>query len=199
MEWTEFVAVVFSLAYVVLAAKGNWWCWPAGVGSSLFYAWICWNANLYSETGLQIFYLIMAFYGMWQWRQGGKEQNSELAPVRTWPLVAHVAVIVLGFLTVYLVAQGVLTFLSSAALPYLDAFTTVFSLIATVMVTRRILENWLYWIVIDVVSIYMYTERGLYVTVGLFVVYTVMAVYGFVEWRKEMQTTAKDESKSVLA
>ena len=143
------------------------------------------------ETVLQLFYLAMAAYGWYQWRQHG--QDSEALQVRTWPLSYHlfaiVSVLVLVFVSGHLLSQY-----SDAALPHLDSFTTWGAVIATFMVTRKILENWVYWFVIDAVSIGLYLNRGLLLTASLFVFYLVLIVLGYRSWRASMQASQEQSA-----
>ena len=177
----EAVSVAFGLAYVILAARENSWCWPAafiGTGTAIF---LFWDASLLMESGLNVYYLLMAVYGWWQW-QHGSDSSSTLA-ISSWSTKHHsVALFVIALLTL-----GSGTWLASntqAALPYVDSFTTWSAVITTWMVANKILQNWLYWIVIDSVSVWLYLERGLQLYALLFVAYTVIAVFGYLYWRR---------------
>ncbi len=127
------------------------------------------------------YYLVMAVYGWYQWRQGG--QNHKGLEISVWSLKKHGLAIC--FVTLASVVSGyLLTKNTDAQLPYLDSFTTWGAVLTTVMVARKILENWLYWVVIDTASIYLYFDRGLYQTVVLLVFYVVLAMAGYVTWRR---------------
>lgn len=196
MSWLELTAVVFSLTYVFLAADENIWCWPAALVSVSIYIYLCLEASLYAETGLQVFYWIMAIVGWRSWNKRkrglsatknpteGKTLN--VLPIRTWPLQAHLKVILLNTAGTVLLAWLLSTY-TQAANPYLDSFTTVFSLFTTWMVTQKILENWLYWIVIDAASVFLYASRDLYLTSFLFFLYTLIAIGGFWKWYKQFK------------
>jgi nicotinamide mononucleotide transporter len=186
MTWAEAVAVVLGLAYLLLAAKESLWCWPAAFVSVCLYIYICLNAKLYSETALQGFYLAMAVYGYISWKNGGRSRSDEL-PIILLPARYH-AVIIGGGILLTLAMGYMMDTATDAALPYMDAFTTIFSVFTTIMVTRKILENWLYWIVIDSVGAYMYFERELYLTSLLFVVYVIIVIFGYFDWVKKMRT-----------
>ena len=187
LQWWEVLAVALAVAYLVLAIRQNIWCWAAAAVSTLLYLYIMYQARLYMESALQIFYLAMAAYGWWQWRSGG-EDGGELA-VSTWPLRFHLLAIGSVFLLVFVSGQ-LLTRYSQAALPFLDSFTTWGAIVATFMVARKILENWLYWFVIDAVSIGLYLERELFFTAALFAGYLVMIVIGYRSWRASMTAAA---------
>jgi nicotinamide mononucleotide transporter len=183
LQWWEVLAVILAIAYLVLAIRQNIACWLAAALSTLLYLYIMFEAKLYMESALQLFYLAMAGYGWWEWRHGG-EEGDELH-VSTWPVRYHVLSIASVLLLVW-VSGELLTRYSSAALPFLDSLTTWGAIVATFMVTRKILENWIYWFVIDAVSIWLYLSRELYFTAGLFALYLVMIVIGYRSWRASM-------------
>ena len=177
----ELVAVVFAVAYLVLAVKENSLCWYAAGISTLIFLFIFWDVKLYMESGLQIYYLAMAFYGWYQWRDAQTETVS--LRVSKWRAKQHVVALALiaalTFVTGSLLNSG-----TDANLPYLDSFTTWASVVTTFMVARKILENWLYWLVIDSVSIYLYLDRELYFTSLLFAIYIVIICFGWFAWNR---------------
>ncbi len=188
MSGWEIVAVILALAYLLLAMRENIACWYAAFASTAIYTLLFWDVSLLMESALQVFYLVMAVYGWWQWRHHRDTQRD--LQIHRWPLRTHLVVFaVVGALTA--IFGYVLEATTSAALPYLDSFTTWGAVITTFMVTRKVLENWIYWFVIDGVSIYLYLDRGLYLTAVLFMVYVVLVVVGFFHWyaiyRKEAQ------------
>ncbi len=184
LQWWEILAVLLAIVYLVLAIRQNIWCWAAGALSTLLYLYIMFQARLYMESALQVFYLLMAAYGWYEWRHGGS--GGEELNVTTWPARYHLFSAVLVMLLV-IVSGELLTRYSEAALPFLDSFTTWGAMIATFMVARKILENWIYWFVIDAVSIGLYVSRGLYFTAALFGLYLFLIVIGYRSWRSSMQ------------
>lgn len=182
MSIIEIIAVVFSILYVVLATRENIWCWFCAAISVSLYIYICFSVKLYLETGLNVFYLIMAIYGYWQWNRPKKEIS-----ISTWSLQRHLLIFVVGIIASFFLGK-LFEIFTDAALPILDSFTTIFSLFATYMVTKKILENWIYWIVIDIVSVYLYFSRDLQLTAGLFAAYTIIAVFGYLSWKKQLNT-----------
>ena len=183
LQWWEILAVILAIAYLVLAIRQNIWCWAAAAGSTLLYLFIMYLARLYMESVLQLFYLAMAAYGWYQWRGGGDDR--EALKVSTWPLRFHLLAIVSVLLLVFVSGQ-LLTRYSDAAMPFLDSLTTWGAIVATFMVTRKILENWIYWFFIDAVSIALYINRDLFFTAALFSAYLVMIVIGYRRWRASM-------------
>ena len=180
LQWWEILAVVMAVVYLVLAIRQNIWCWAAAAVSTLLYLFIMYQARLYMESVLQVFYLVMAAYGWHQWRRGGPDGNE--LKVSTWPLRYHLFAIGLVLILVFISGE-LLTRYSNAALPFLDSLTTWGAVVATFMVTRKILENWIYWFVIDSVSIALYLNRDLFFTAALFTMYLVMIVIGYRTWR----------------
>jgi nicotinamide mononucleotide transporter len=187
MQWWEVLAVILAVVYLVLAIRQNIWCWAAAAASTLLYLFIMFQARLYMESALQVFYLGMAAYGWYEWRHGGAG-GVELK-VTTWPLRFHL-VAVAAVMCLVFVSGELLSRYSSAALPFLDSFTTWGAMIATFMVARKVLENWIYWFLIDAVSIGLYLSRELYFTAALFAAYLFMIVIGYRSWRASMMETA---------
>ena len=186
----ESLAVIFSLIYVVLAARENILCWLAATISVCLYIFICYNAKLYAETGLQIFYLFMAALGYLSWKKmKNKEIEDEKTTIKELKFNQHFKIISIGLIITFFLGF-VLTTYTDAKMPLLDAFTTVFSIIATLMVIKKILENWLYFIAIDIASIYLYYSRDLNQTAILFLLYSIIAIVGYYNWTKSL---AKDD------
>jgi nicotinamide mononucleotide transporter len=174
----ETVAVIFSLLYVYLAAHQNNLCWLAAVISVSLYIYICFDAKLYAETILQVFYFLMAIYGFYSW----KKNNSQLQ-ISTWPIKKHLFIIFLGTILTFFLGF-IFSNYTDAEMPLVDSFTTVFSVFATYMVVKKILSNWLYFIIIDIISTYLYFSRDLHLTSLLFLLYTFIAVAGFIKWNR---------------
>ncbi|MDF0533526.1 nicotinamide riboside transporter PnuC [Shewanella yunxiaonensis] len=180
MNLWEGLAVLLALAYLLLAMKANAWCWGAALASTAIYTVLFWKVSLLMESILNVYYMVMALYGYWMWRRGGDEQQ-ELA-VCTWSWPRHLLLIV----CTALLSLPVGWFMANhthASFPYLDSATTCFAVMATWLVAQKVLENWLYWVVIDSVSIYLYVSKGLMLTSLLFVLYVVLAVAGYFMWR----------------
>jgi len=174
----ESAAVFFSILYVILAVKESILCWGAAAISVILYIYICYTAQLYPETGLQVFYLLMSFYGYHQWNK-----NDSTLKIQQWTTTKHLLILLLGASLTFLMGFY-FTIYTNAAMPLVDSFTTVFSVFATYMVTKKVLGNWLYWIVIDIVSVYLYFSRDLHLTSLLFIMYTVIAIFGYFSWLK---------------
>jgi nicotinamide mononucleotide transporter len=179
LSWLELIAVVLALAYVWLAARQNIWCWPCAFVSTGIYIWLFWQVSLPFHTLLNVYYLMMAVYGWSKWQ--GVDQMS--IKVTVWPLSKHILWI--AFLAIIALFMGALgSSILDSDFIYLDAYITVFSVFTTILVAHKVLQNWLYWIVINSFASYLYFSKDLALTGCLFIVYVVFAVYGYQRWRK---------------
>jgi len=183
----EAVAVTLGVAYLLLAVRESLWCWYAAFVSTGIFLVLYWRVDLPMQSALQVYYLIMAVYGWRQWQRGGAG-HAPLA-ISRWYTRQHLAALA-AVLLASAASGALLQHYTDAALPYLDSFTTWGSVLATWMVARKILENWLYWLVIDSVSIYLYLDRALYLTAGLFALYLVIVLFGYRRWLLHYQATS---------
>ena len=184
VNWFEIVAAILAIAYLILAMLQDIRCWVAWIISSLMYFFVMYSANLYMEALLQIFYIFIGLYGLYQWRY--KSDLKTGLKITTWSVKNHLMVI--GILVLLTLISGyVLTIYTAAASPFIDAFTTWGAIAASYLVAKKILENWFYWFVIDFVSVFLFISRELYPTALLFIVYLVLVVIGYSAWRKSWQ------------
>ena len=175
----ELVAVIFGLAYVVLAIRLHHWCWYMTLCSGALFLWLFWNVELYLMSLLQLFFLGIAIYGIFKWNPNSNNMEERITTIKPKHHLYILSLIVLSSIVI----GWFLNHYTDDAFPYLDTFTAVGSLITSWMVAKKILENWLYWIVIDAVSIYIYIGRELYLTVLLFTIYLIMAALGYHQWK----------------
>jgi nicotinamide mononucleotide transporter len=179
----EWIAVALALAYVLLAIRQNRWCWPAAAASAAIYLVLFARGGLPMQAALQVFYVAMAAYGWHAWRSAHGEP-AELR-VRTWPrrwhLPAVAAVLLATALNVALLPGDSGPFVAGA-----DSLVAWGSVFATWLTARKVLESWLYWIVFDLVAAILYFAQGFHATTGLFVLYIVLAIRGFVAWRADL-------------
>jgi len=183
MSYWEVLAALLSLAYLVLAMRQNSLCWYAGFASTAILSWLFWDASLLMESALNIYYLAMAVYGWYMWNYGGSKKSSTdiQLSITTWSLKQHTLAIS-GVAMFSLLSGYLLTINTGAALPYLDSFTTWGAVLTTYMVAKKILENWIYWIVIDVLAAYMYADRSLYILSLQMLIFVIMCFFGFKTW-----------------
>jgi nicotinamide mononucleotide transporter len=174
----ELSAIVLALAYVVLAIRRSLWCWPCAFLSSGIYVALMLQQRLYMQVALNAFYVAMAVYGFIEWRRHRTEEKLSLV---RWPARTHFAAL-LGIAAVAAVAGWLLASRSDASSPYLDSFFTVGSVVATWMVTRRVVETWAYWVALDALEAYICFAIGLRPTALLYVIYVAIAAHGYISW-----------------
>ncbi|HWW21250.1 MAG TPA: nicotinamide riboside transporter PnuC [Steroidobacteraceae bacterium] len=175
----ELAAVGLGIVYVLLILKRNRLGWIAGGISSAIYVYLAASARLPMQSTLQAYYVVMAFYGWYSWTSA--QQRPDGARIVRWParhhLMALACVAVLSLVSAQFLARE-----THAAWPYLDSFTTWVSLLATWMVARMKLENWLYWIIADAITAFLFAAQAHQASAALFVIYIVIAIIGFREW-----------------
>ncbi|WP_110458114.1 nicotinamide riboside transporter PnuC [Shewanella algidipiscicola] len=187
----EGVAVVLAMVYLMLAMRGNIWCWAAAFVSTAIYTVLFWEVSLLMESLLNIYYMAMAGYGYWLWTRGrGGDKGVDIV---SWSVSRHLLLIGLTGTTSLLVGHFMAT-QTQASYPYLDAATTCFAVMTAYLVAKKVLENWLYWVVIDLVSIYLYLNKGLLLTSILFILYVGMAIGGYFIWRASMREQSEDQA-----
>ena len=177
----EILAVILGLASVYLTVKQNIWCWPTGLAMVALYVYIFYNVKLYSDMVENIIYIGMQIYGWYFWVYGPKKKD--VVPVRRlrtkgiifWGLIIIIGSFGLGYF---------MSNFTDASYPYADAITTVMSLVAQWFLGRKILESWVLWISVDVISTTIYLLKGLYFTTGLYAIFLILAIRGFIEWNE---------------
>ena len=179
----EILAVVFGIVSVYLSTREHIWSWPTALVNVSLYFVVFFEAKLYADMGLQVVYFALSLYGWYEWLYGG-ENRTELHVSRTTRTLG-VRLVLIGIASAALLGTMLARF-TDAALPYLDSATTSTSLVAQWMMTRKILENWAVWAVVDVVYVGMFIYKRLYLTAGLYTVFFVLAVMGFIQWKRSL-------------
>lgn len=177
----EWIAASLGVLYVILAARESIWCWPAAFTSTVIYTLLFWEGQLPMQALLNFYYMGMAVYGFMLWKKSASENS--LIVISKRPIHFHLMYISAGLVLSSFIGYYLATY-SETRLPYLDAGVMVFSVMTTVLMARKVLENWLYWIAIDSFAIALYWQTGFYVTIAMFLVYLVLAVYGYLNWKK---------------
>ena len=186
----ELVAVVFGAVSVWLSARQNIWSWPTAMVNVLLSAVVYHGARLYSDAGLQLVYFALSVYGWYQWKFGGADRTElpvSRTPRRRVPLLA--AIVVAGTAALGLLTTRYTDVLAHnpAWVPWTDATLTAASLVAQWMMTRKLLENWLVWIAVDVVYVPLLAYKGLYAFAALYAVFLALAVKGYADWRRDLR------------
>jgi len=176
----ETIAAVFGVISVFLSVRQNIWSWPTAIVNTGMYIVVFFEAKLYADTGLQVIYVILNAYGWYHWLYGGKNR-TELPVSKT---SARTGALLVGIVVAGTAVIGtILARTTDAALPYVDAMTTSISLVAQWMMTRKLLENWIIWVGVDVVYIGMYIYKSLYLTAGLYLIFLILSAMGYFQWK----------------
>lgn len=193
MSWTEILGFVTGAASVLLAVRENAWNWPIGIANNIFFLILFWNTKLYADAILQIVYIVISFFGWWNWVRGGTGHTTlpiSRITARHAALLAAVTTASTALLTI------VLRRYTDSSAPLGDGITTALSLTAQYMLSRKLLENWWVWMAADTIYIGLYCYKSLYLTGVLYLVFFGMCIAGYVGWRKSltMSDAAVDEA-----
>ncbi|MES2428695.1 MAG: nicotinamide riboside transporter PnuC [Bacteroidota bacterium] len=177
----EVIGVITGLLCVYLAAKNIIWNWPFAIISVVIYIFIFSEAHLFADMGLQVYFLVMNIYGWYYWSK--KPASEEKTPVmrikKNEAFISAIAVIVFTF-----ILGSVLKY-TTASYPYLDSFCTACSLVAQVLLARKVLENWLIWIFVDIIYVGVYMYKDLHLTAVMYAIYVAIALMGYIDWKKD--------------
>lgn len=182
----EVLGALLGVVYIFLSIKQNIWTWGVGLLSSILYVYVYFTSKFYADMGLQMYYVAVSIYGWYFWLKGNavnqeEELKASKTPKKYWIWI------VLASVVLFLFIHFVLRNYTDSPVPVADSVTTALSVVATWMLARKYVEQWLFWVFIDAFSAYLYAIKGLFPTVLLFVVYTVMAIVGYFKWMKEIK------------
>lgn len=186
-NYVEICGTLTGFLYLGFSIRQHYLTWPVGLLNALFYIAVFFSSKIYADMTLQFYYVAISVYGWWCWHKGN-DSGQTLAVSKTSQKLLLKLVIVSMIL--FLVIGWVLIRFTDSRVPYLDAVTTALSIIATWMLARKKLEHWLVWVIVDAISIGMFLLKGLYPTTLLFLVYTILAIYGYYEWKKKLNQSA---------
>ena len=180
----EVIAVVLNFIYLFLLIKERISCWLFGISGSIVSIYLFYSIGLYSESILYFYYVVIGIYGYLLWKK--KESQKDALRVQTISSKKHFSLVVLGTMIAFTV--GFYFEINTKAVnPYLDAFTSVFSVIASFLEAKKIVSSWIFWIIINTVTIVLYFQQSLLLYLMLTVIYTVFSMVGFLEWKKKYQ------------
>ncbi len=187
MSGWEVLASLLGIAYVILAARESQWCWPLAFISTLIYTLLFWDGQLPMQAIMNFYYMGMAIYGYLLWQRHGNQEDK--LPITSWPILKQLLFFAAGSLLTFTLAQYLIhTEFSSN--PYLDAGVMVFSIMNTFLMVKKVLQSWLYWIVIDAAAIVLYAQNSYYATIVMYSVYLILAIVGMIAWQKLYQQQA---------
>jgi len=179
MSWLEAVAVFFGLASVFYSMKENILVFPTGIISTLIYVWICFQVRLYADMGINGYYFVMSIFGWYVWThpKPGKA-NVPITWLGTRGMVNSLLLLLVSYLALYVVLHN----FTDSDVPYWDSFTTATAFVGMWLMAKKKVENWIAWIITDLVSVPLYLYKGLLLTSFQFLVFTVLAVLGLIAW-----------------
>src|SRR5690242_3273924 len=193
MSWTEFLGFITGAICVWLCVKENVWNWPTGIANNIFYIVVFWASGLYADSLLQWIYIAISIYGWWNWLHGGAAHSKLKVSRATLPgMGLYVLLTALGTIVFYELLQRY----TNSTVPIWDGLTTALSLVAQYMLTRKLVENWWFWIVADVIYIALYAYKHLLLTSLLYAIFLAMCIVGLRQW---LSTMAEGQSTAIEA
>ena len=193
-NYIELLGAILGIIYVFFSIRQNIFTWPVGLLTSVLYVVVFFNSKLYADMGLQMYYVVISIYGWYEWLRGNSSDSKEMLKVSRLSRNLGLVLVLVSCL-IFLLMWYVLKNYTDSPVPFADSLATSLSIVATWMLARKILEHWLVWVFVDAFSIGLFLYKDLLPTVILFVVYTVMAVVGFREWRKEFSRSLSIQSQ----
>lgn len=194
MNYLEIIGTLVGLIYLWLEYRASIWLWVANVVMPAIYVMVYYEAGLYADFGINIYYLLVSFYGLFYWWKGRKHNKDEQAnkvdelPITHTPTWMWGRLAVISVALLVLIAFALIQYTDSTV-PWMDSLTTALSIVAMWMLARKYVEQWLVWIVVDAISVGLYIYKELYFTAGLYALYTVIAYFGYKEWKRLMKKT----------
>ena len=186
-NYIELLGAILGIAYIFFSIRQNILTWPVGLLTSAIYVSVFFSTKLYADMGLQMYYVVISIYGWYEWIWGNSASKLEPLKVNHLKIRTGILLTAISFVLFFLM-WFILDNYTDSNVPVADSLATSLSIVATWMLARKILEHWLVWIFVDAFSIGLFWYKELYPTVILFVVYTIMAVIGYIEWKKEIIT-----------
>lgn len=182
----ELSGAILGILYVLFSIRQSIYTWPTGLLTSVLYIVVFFKSALYASAGLQVYYVFISIYGWYLWLRGNNTKSKSQIPVQN---ISHrlILKITITTLLIYISILILLINFSDSDVPFLDSLTTSLSITATWMLARKYIEHWIIWIFIDIVSSGLYIYKNLWPTVVLYSVYTIMAIIGYAEWKKDLK------------
>ena len=194
MAWTEVLGFALALVMVVCSIRELHWSWPLAIASSMLYFFVFRDSLLYAEASLQIVFAVLALWGWWQWLRRGPGDAPALhiarMGARGWWLCALALAVLWPALAWALIRY------TDSDVPWWDALPTALSLIGQALLGRKLLENWLVWLLVNIVSVGLFAHKGLWLTCVLYLIFVAMSVLGWRAWRARLQAAAPAEERA---
>lgn len=188
MQALEIVGVIVGLLYLYLEYKASRWLWPVGVLMPIVYVWIFFQSKFYADMGINIYYFFASIYGWWKWTKHSSNTDNTFVirhtPSRQVLPMVGIGLLLFGFISFILVRY------TDSPVPYGDSLTTALSIVGMWMLAQKYVEQWGVWFLVNIISSSLYVWKELYFTAGLFGVYAVISVFGYIKWRRMAQQNA---------
>ena len=192
-HWLDIVTTVLGLVYIWLEYKASIALWLVGIIMPAMDVWLYWSHGLYGDAGMAVYYTVAAVYGYAVWKFGRKQGQSEGAemPITHFrrKLILPTAVC---FFAAWALTYYILKTYTNSTVPVTDAFTNAMSFVGLWALSRKYIEQWLFWIAVDVVCAYLYVGKGIPFKAGLYALYVVIAVMGYFKWKRMMEEKANE-------
>lgn len=185
VTWLEVIAFVLALANIACNVFEIHWGWPLTIIASVLYAWLFYASKLYGEAGVNVFFALAALWGWWQWLRGHRSGSS--APLRIARLDSQgIVITVAGWAVAWLGCALLLRAITDSDVPWADGFVTAGSVVGTVLLGRKFIENWPIWLIVNAASVALFAYKGLTLTVVLYVIFFGLAIWGWIGWRERL-------------
>lgn len=187
-HWLDIVTTVLGLIYIALEYRASIALWIVGIVMPAMDVWLYWSHGLYGDAGMAVYYTLAAVYGYAVWKFGRKHGTTDAAPMPITHFRRHLIVpTLLCFIVAWALTYYVLATFTNSTIPMLDAFTNAMSFVGLWALARKYIEQWVFWIVVDVISCYLYIVKGIPFKAGLYGLYVVIAVMGYFKWQRMMR------------
>lgn len=191
VTWLEVAAFVLALAAITCNVFVIHWGWPLSIVASALYAWLFYASKLYGEAGVNVFFAIASVWGWWQWLRG--HRGGSKAPLRIVRLERRgVLLCVAGYGVLWLICAQLLRAVTDSDVPWADGFVTAGSIIGTLLLARKFIENWPLWLLVNAASVALFAYKGLHLTVVLYVIFFLLAIWGWLGWKKRLAPALGD-------
>ena len=189
VTWLEVIAFVLALANIACNVFEIHWGWPLTIIASVLYAWLFYASKLYGEASVNVFFAVAALWGWWQWLRGHRAGSS--APLRIARLDSQgIVITVAGWAVAWLGCALLLRAITDSDVPWADGFVTAGSVVGTVLLGRKFIENWPIWLIVNAASVALFAYKGLKLTVVLYVIFFGLAIWGWIGWRQRLARSA---------
>ena len=184
-NWLEVLGTIIGLIYLYQEIKASIYLWITGIVMPAIYTVVYWEAGLYADFGIQIYYIIAAIYGLFFWKffrsKSGNTLQIKHLPLKKYPFYIGM------FVVAYIVIVCLLLYCTDSDVPFLNALDTSLAVVGLILLTRKYIEQWITWIVVDAICVVLFIYKGIYFTAGLYALYTILAVYGYYVWKRKME------------